>query len=379
MLARIRATGAPVLLLDTGNVAVDEYQAGTIAAIMRRQAYDAVGIGPLDLPERARFAETLRLHELLPLSVPAGKPPLAPPAWRPVERGGIMVGVATAGFADDPAAPAYRRELRAVLQQARQQAQAVVLMSHLGRPADEALLGEGGLSEFVDVLIGGQDTWFAEAPKSVGGTLLVSGTRKGRQIGMLRTTLAGTRPAFEPQMLELRLTLAEDPETKAAVEEYFAQRAALLLQEAQSAPARPDPGTPALPEVYSPEEAAAIRARGYLTAPECGRCHTAQQEQWATTTHAQALQTLVDRRRLAPECLQCHDEARRRGLPYEPERADQYAVDCASCHGSGLLHAANPAANQPVRLPSEALCSVCHQKEHSKDFDYATYVPLVTH
>jgi len=379
MLARIRAAEAPVLLLDTGNVAVDQYQEAAIGGVMRRLGYDAVGVGPLDLPEGAHFAETLRLQELLPLSVPAGRPPLAPPGWQAIERGGLKVGVVTAGFTDDPTAPAYRQALRAVLQEARQQTQAVVLMSHLGRPADEALLGDGGLETLVDLVIGGQDTWFTEAPQHVGQTLLVSGTRKGRQIGLLRTSLAGGRAVFEPQVLELRLTLAQDPETQAAVEAYFAQRAELLLQEAQTAASRPDPGTPALPEVYSAEEAAAIRARGYLTAPECGRCHTAQQEQWATTRHAQALQTLVDRSRLAPECLQCHDEARRRGLPYQPAGADQYAVDCATCHGSGLLHAADPAANKPVRLPSEALCVVCHQKEHSQDFTYETYLPKVTH
>ncbi len=379
MLARVRRGDRPTLLLDTGNLAMDECQADTIATAMRTLGYDAVGIGPMDLAEPARFAATLQAHELLALSVPAGVPPEAPPASKVFEPGGARIAVVTAGYPADPSADAYRAALRAVLQEARAGAQAVVLMSHLGRQDDEAILRSEGLAGLVDVLLGGQDAWWMQQPEQVGGAWAMPAVRKGRQLGLVRVTFGPEGPTFNVQMLELRMDLSEDPEMKALAEQYFAQRAKLLLQEAAGAPQWPDPGTPALPEVFSPEEASVMRARGYLTAPECGRCHPKQQEQWATTQHANALQTLLDRSRLAPECLQCHDEARRRGLLYEPEGADQYAVDCASCHGSGLLHAADPEANQPVRLPSEQLCTQCHQQEHSLAFEYGTYLPRVAH
>jgi predicted CxxxxCH...CXXCH cytochrome family protein len=137
---------------------------------------------------------------------------------------------------------------------------------------------------------------------------------------------------------------------------------------------------PPLPEQFSEQEAKTIRARGYLTAPECGRCHQEQLEQWQTTRHAVALKTLVDQHRAVRECLVCHSEANRRGLPYDPKGADGQGVDCAACHGAGLQHASTQGERDTiVARPSETVCRRCHTAERDAHFAFETRVRTVIH
>ncbi|MCU0915140.1 MAG: hypothetical protein MUC88_11330 [Planctomycetes bacterium] len=101
----------------------------------------------------------------------------------------------------------------------------------------------------------------------------------------------------------------------------------------------------------------------------CQRCHEAEYDQWSTTGHSHALETLKkvgsDR---DPECVLCHVI----GLPYEggfvneaktPHLAN---VGCENCHGPGSEHVLT-AGQTPPGQPQPA-CTTCHTPEQSGEF-----------
>ena len=51
-------------------------------------------------------------------------------------------------------------------------------------------------------------------------------------------------------------------------------------------------------------------------------------------------------------------------------------VQCESCHGMGSQHDAYPTVKRQV---TEQTCRLCHTKETSPGFDYALYLPYVSH
>jgi hypothetical protein len=55
-------------------------------------------------------------------------------------------------------------------------------------------------------------------------------------------------------------------------------------------------------------------------------------------------------------------------------------VGCETCHGRGGGHLSQePAAAPPVEPDYEAVCTTCHNQKHSLGFDYATFLPRVSH
>mgnify|MGYP001031665707 FL=1 len=117
----------------------------------------------------------------------------------------------------------------------------------------------------------------------------------------------------------------------------------------------------------------------YVGAEVCGRCHTAEMAQWRTTAHARAWQTLVDRRQdQAKECVGCHvvGQGQPGGFQDAATTPAMANVQCESCHGMGSQHDAYPTAQRRV---TEQTCRICHTKETSPGFEFALYLPHVSH
>jgi predicted CXXCH cytochrome family protein len=67
-------------------------------------------------------------------------------------------------------------------------------------------------------------------------------------------------------------------------------------------------------------------------------------------------------------------------MPYNPEGADQYGVDCSACHGAGLFHASTGGAQDTiVRTPGEMVCRRCHTAARDVEFSMDIRLPGVTH
>jgi hypothetical protein len=144
----------------------------------------------------------------------------------------------------------------------------------------------------------------------------------------------------------------------------------------------------------------------YVGTGKCKTCHEAAYEVWAKSKHAQAFQTLVDKkhpslRQYDAECIVCHTV----GFGYESGyRTEQETpllknVGCESCHGPGSEHVKKPndAAWYPVinpwRPPQNEKpeqktvrmhriadsCVICHDIDNDVHFKFEKRWPDVAH
>jgi len=122
-----------------------------------------------------------------------------------------------------------------------------------------------------------------------------------------------------------------------------------------------------------------LRESGYSGNEACGICHELEQETWYFTKHAGAYGTLVKHGKASDEeCVGCHvvGYSKPGGFTSASETPDLENVGCESCHGRGGPHLS------PEFVPKDdysAVCPTCHTPEHSLGFDYAKFLPRVSH
>ncbi len=122
-----------------------------------------------------------------------------------------------------------------------------------------------------------------------------------------------------------------------------------------------------------------LRKSGFSGNEACGICHELEHETWLFTEHAHAYETLVKHGATNDEeCIGCHvvGHSEPGGFVSARQTPELEGVGCESCHGRGGPHLSEDAAPDG---DYSAVCAVCHTPEHSLGFDYATFVPRVSH
>jgi len=122
-----------------------------------------------------------------------------------------------------------------------------------------------------------------------------------------------------------------------------------------------------------------LRAKGYSGNEACGVCHESQHETWELTKHAHAFDTLVkhgadsDR-----ECVSCHvvGFGQSGGFDLSNRSQELENVGCESCHGRGGPHLSPPTE---TKGDYQKACLTCHDTKHSLGFEYATFLPQISH
>jgi peroxiredoxin len=118
---------------------------------------------------------------------------------------------------------------------------------------------------------------------------------------------------------------------------------------------------------------------GYSGNEACGVCHPSQTATWRFTEHSFAFETLVaktaDR---DSKCIGCHVVGFGEKGGYSQTLREKHLEDvgCETCHGRGGGHLETGAKSSP---DFRAACLKCHDPEHSLGFDYATFLPKVSH
>jgi hypothetical protein len=122
-----------------------------------------------------------------------------------------------------------------------------------------------------------------------------------------------------------------------------------------------------------------LRAQGFSGNDACGVCHESQHQTWQLTNHARAYDTLVKHGSdTDPECVGCHviGFGKAGGFDIATRSSELEDVGCESCHGRGGPHLS------PGFTPGgdyEPTCVGCHNPTHSLGFEYATFLPQVSH
>jgi len=122
-----------------------------------------------------------------------------------------------------------------------------------------------------------------------------------------------------------------------------------------------------------------LRTQGYSGSEACGVCHDSQHETWTFTQHATAFSTLVTHGAdNDPECIGCHvvGWGQPGGFTSARETPELENVGCENCHGRGGPHL-SPDFIQAGNY--EPACVTCHDPKHSLGFQYATFLPRVSH
>jgi len=122
-----------------------------------------------------------------------------------------------------------------------------------------------------------------------------------------------------------------------------------------------------------------LHQTGYSGNEFCAVCHTKEEDTWLLTQHAGAFDTLVkhgaDKN---AECVGCHvvGFGKPGGYTVVPPTPALENVGCESCHGRGGPHLSKDFVKGGNYEPA---CLVCHDPQHSLGFEYASFLPRVSH
>jgi hypothetical protein len=340
---------------------------------------DAVGAGEKELRFGYSFLKANIERSGLPVVCanlylkPSGKPALTPYIIKTV--GKVRVGVfglmsdkVSFGPSQDslkvgePSAVARR----VVAEMKRKGATVTVLLSQLGKVESEDLAAS---VPGIDVLIVGHASSLLMKGRMIKNTVACYGGEQGQYMGRTIVSLnpARAQATGECDLFMLGPEVGDRPEIVKLVkafEDGFNEKLRKVEKE-RAAKAEQDKVS------EGPDR--------YLGAELCVRCHQDEGEQWKTTSHAVAWQTLVDNQKEgSPDCIPCHVVGYRKpgGFQAPADAASRGNVQCESCHGMGTMH---EAFAHPHKTVTEQVCTTCHQGENDREWNWALKRPKILH
>jgi len=202
----------------------------------------------------------------------------------------------------------------------------------------------------IDLVVGGHDILKTRKPSKADDTLIVRAGEKNQYQGMLEIAFDGTKTANN-SLVPLGSDIADDPKVKAMIHEYNDKVVDLYSIASQE-------GSDALGNVVS---------RSMV----CEPCHSEQVEQWKTTDHAKAYETLVkNSKQYDPQCLACHTTRfeQPEGFSMKLQQPELVNVGCENCHGFAEVHLSEM---EPIPIPSPdmQLCLECHTSDRCPGFE----------
>ena len=373
LIEQYRRTCRNVLLVDAGDLVPDHPNAllvRTLALAARRADYAAIACGDQEFLLGAERLRQLVAESDLPLLCAnvrdaRGQTIVPPHVVRTV--GDLKVGIFAVladrayGFppmewrtglvVEDPMAAA-KRQIQALAD-----CDLVVALSHQPLEDSHRLAAE---VPGIDVVVSGHDAQTLLEPERIGETVLVGAGSVGDILGALR--LEGGRKGHRRWAQNLTELSARVPGAKWVEDLYWE-----YVKEAKEKPPA-DWDTP-IPVRYEPAEA-------------CAECHKKEYEQWRSTAHARAYESVRKAgRQDDPECLLCHTMgfAREGGFVSMQKTPALGRVTCQACHAVASDHAEKGVKPDPRLRLSSRWCMSCHGPVQSPDFDYFVYKPRILH
>jgi hypothetical protein len=372
-----------ILLVDNGGFfpEQDGYQdvAWFLMDAMHVLNIDAVGVGDRDLRFGLAFLRDQAKRSQLPLTCAnlfekkSKKAAVAPYIFKKV--GSVKVGLF--GLISDKVDLGPARDsllvqdppvaAKATVQELRKKgATVVVLLSQLGKVESEDLVTA---VDGIDAVVVGRNAPMLQKGRVIKTTVACYGGEQGQYIGRTILTLDPARKVTtgDNEVFILGPEVGEKAEIASIVkafEDGFNEKQRKIEREKQAEAAARD-------MEKNPDK--------FLGSEVCIRCHAAQGEQWKSTPHARAWQTLVDNHKdTNQECVQCHVVGFKQAGGFQSSSAtpSMVNVQCESCHGMGTQHEAFNTAPPKV---TEAVCVKCHNTDNDPKWSFSAKLPKVAH
>ena len=375
-----------MVLVDAGGFFPEndapEYQdvASFLMDGMKLIGTDAVGAGDKELRYGYSFLKANVERTGLPVVCAnlflkkTGRPALTPYVIKTVGTVKIgMFGLMSEKVAFGPSQDSLRVDApeatarRVIAEMKRKGATVIVLLSQLGKVDSEDLVA---VVPGIDVLVVGHASSLLMKGRMIKNTVACYGGEQGQYMGRTIVTLNAARgqATGECDAFILSPEVGERSEVAKLVkafEDGFNEKLRKIEKE-RAAKAAETKGQQEGPERF-------------LGAELCMRCHQDEAQQWKTTSHAVAWQTLVDaKQENNPDCVACHVVGYRKpgGFQGATDAAKLANVQCESCHGMGTMH---EAFANPHKTVTEQVCITCHQGENDSAWNWAQKRPKVLH
>jgi hypothetical protein len=241
----------------------------------------------------------------------------------------------------------------------------VVLLSQLGKVESEDMVTT---VPGIDVVICGRNVPVLQKGRMIKNTVASYGGDQGQFISRTIVTLDKSRrmATGENETFQLGPEVGERPDVAKLVKTFDDGLNEKLRK---------------LEKEKSVQQGAVQQANAdhFLGAELCARCHQAETDQWKTTSHSLAWNTLVDAKKEADEsCIACHVVGYKQNGGFQtnadvPRLAN---VQCENCHGMGTRHEAF--ASRPRAITKET-CMTCHNAQQDPTFDFEKEMALVAH
>jgi len=245
----------------------------------------------------------------------------------------------------------------------RKKCRVIVALAHM-EPDEEKMLIDK--VHGIHFMVNGHLTHPQAEPQLVGRTQIFTAGARGEFLGQVDLFRKTTRRLYSRyQLIPLKTDYAEKPEVQVWVAQYKEELQCALQPAAVAELAK---GPTSSPEMRVPRLLTFVGEKG------CAECHPREHQQWASTAHARAFQTLVDKEKTTDKsCLPCHTT----GYGSPKDAASRYEnVQCESCHGPGEGH---PDTWKDLAEVDEHQCRQCHNPTNSPNFDYDRYVQKILH
>ncbi|HPT97133.1 MAG TPA: multiheme c-type cytochrome [Armatimonadota bacterium] len=336
-----------------------------ILRIMGADRYDAVGVGALDLQYAREYAQAAPGQIPLVRALPRDDALARLSVDLRVKRlRGRDIGVTSL-----PPPPegtgreAYLDAAARALAEMRQRCDFLVLLSQLGLEGDQELARRCG-SAGPHAIIGNMEAATLREPLHVGDTVLLPTGAGGTHVGIAEIVFpAWGRPRIEHVAVVPAKVEGPNRAADPAIEDTIAR---FYESEQDAFVARIDRRL-----------LAAEMAEGAGDEQRCGSCHRHAVATWRETAHSRAVDTLIERKRLVPECLTCHS-TRYAATGRFDHAARAGDVDCTGCHPV-VSEKESACPEKAARTRGVASCASCHTPAHSPGFNYTSYLSRVNH
>ena len=380
LVKEIRKQEKPVLLVDAGGIfdgsnALDQLRGKANMEAMEAIGYDAVLLSATELQFGDRFLEEVATELKLPF-ISTNDPPL----WQKDKfvQPGLTKTLKENEFLILGASYLPNQSLSGLIENLRQQilAQAVdhntvILLSALDKAENRQIIDQ--IKE-INLVISMRTISGGKQYETFKKTPIAYCTPQGERMGKIDLKLdeAGEIVSYRIQELYMDETVPDEPTVRSILQTFYNK---IAEDETLQALGKP---------LFTGESQEKDNTNHYVGSSACSDCHQPEFEQWQSSRHAFAFNTLLKaQKHFHPDCVSCHVV----GFGYETGytiQADQTQlrnVGCETCHGPGGNHIGAPSPQTIRGDVKKNICLECHNQKHSPNFEnrYEVALPKVDH